>query len=146
MHRTTSSAAPRPPRRAPERRGALTVEFAFVAPVAFMIIFAGIEFSRANTIRNTAENAAYEGAREGALPGATAAKAEATARAVLDVIGVNGATISVSPGTITDSTPEVTVQISVPMNQNGWVTPLFFKDRTMVRSVKLKRERTKGQI
>ncbi len=128
------------------RLGAMTVEFALVAPIAFTIVFAGIEFTRANTIRNTAENAAYEGARVGMLPGATAAEAEAAAQDVLDVIGVNGAVITVEPGVIDDNTTQVTVTISVSMNLNGWVTPVFFKDATMVRTATLQRERTKGDI
>lgn len=124
------------------RRGAATVEFALVAPVAITLVFAGIEFTRANTIRNTAENAAYEGARQGILPGATAGRVKKTARTILQAVGVNRARITVTPDTITESTEEVTVEINVPMNRNGWVTPLFFKNKRMIRTVTLQRERT----
>ena len=39
----------------------------------FLFMFAGMEFSRANMIRNVIENAAFEGARQGVVPGADAA-------------------------------------------------------------------------
>ena len=64
--------AKRRSRRARGRRGATLVEFAFVAPVFFLILLASIEFSRLNMMRHTAAHAAYEGARTALVPGATA--------------------------------------------------------------------------
>ena len=55
------------------RTGATAVEFAIVAPVFFLILFAMFEFSRVNVLRHTADNAAYEASRVAIIPGATAA-------------------------------------------------------------------------
>ena len=92
-------------------------------------------------IRQSVENAVYEGARRGIVPGATAANCRASAQAVLNSISANGATITVTPTIITKDTPEVTVAVSVPVNNNSWVTPVFFADRTISSEMTLRRER-----
>ncbi len=96
------------------RQGAVTVEFALAAPVLFMFVFASIEFSRVNMIRNTIENAAYEGARRGVLSGATAANCAAVTQDLLDIIGVADSTITVTPLVILANTQDVTVTVEVP--------------------------------
>ena len=122
------------------RRGAALVEFAICAPVLFMIVFAAVEFSNANMFRNSAENAAYEGARRGIIPGATAQDAEDAARFILNAIGTQSATVNVSPNPITNSTETVTVDIEIPMSDNGWITPVFFGGYKIKRSCKMNRE------
>jgi len=107
------------------RRGAAAVEFAFVASVFFFFLFACIEFGRMNTVRQTANNAAYEAARKCIVPGATNAEGVAAAQAVLDAVGIRNATIAVTPATIVSTTPNVTVQVTVPLRDNLWVQPLF---------------------
>lgn len=53
--------------QSPARRGAVAVEFAFVAPVLLAIIVGLLELSRVYTIQNCLETAAREGARFAAL-------------------------------------------------------------------------------
>jgi hypothetical protein len=91
-------------------------------------------------IRNTMRNACFEGARRGSLPGASADEARGAAQAVLDAVGIKQGQITVSPSTITDATPSVTVSISVPLNANAWVTPHFTKGGKLKRSCELDRE------
>ena len=122
------------------RRGAVTVEFALTAPLLFRIVFGAIEFSRMNVIRHTIDNAAYEGARAGVYPGATAAEVRRTAQSILDAVGTAGAVITVTPSNIQEKTPEVTVSIEVPCDQNGWIFPTFFAGRTLAGSSTLARE------
>jgi Flp pilus assembly protein TadG len=128
------------PRHRP-RAAAVVTEFAICAPLLFFFFFAALEFSRVNMIRQSVENAVYEGARRGIVPGATAANCRTSAQAVLNGISANGATITVTPSTIVKDTPEVTVAVSVPVNNNSWVTPLFFAGRTITSQMTLRRER-----
>jgi Flp pilus assembly protein TadG len=124
------------------RRGAVTVEFALVAPVAFLIIFGSVEFARLNMMLNTMENAAYEAARRGITPGATKANVEGAADVILQAVGAVNATVTVTPAVITNSTPNVTVTISMPLNDNAWISPHFTNNAVLSRSCTLTRETT----
>src|SRR3954470_17250186 len=93
------------------RNGAVAVEFAITAPIFFLFLLAAFEFGWLNVMRHTADNAAYEAARTVVVPGATAAEATAKATSILNVVGARGATISITPSNITNSTTEVTVAV-----------------------------------
>lgn len=122
------------------RTGAVTVEFALVAPILFLFIFGIIEFARLNMLRNTIENAAYEGARRGIVPGATISAIEARAREELGIININNASIDVTPAVIETNTPEISVTVSVPLSGAGWLFQLSQRSSVMSRSITLKRE------
>lgn len=124
-----------------KRRGALTVEMAIVLPVFFLFLFAAIEFGRMNMLRHTVDNAAYEAARTAIVPGGDAATAEQAAVDLLAAIGARGVTVQVDPSVITDDTPEVTVTVVCPCNENSYVGPSFFKDKNLTGVSKLRRER-----
>ena len=111
-----------------------------IAPVLFVVVFASIEFSRVSMLRNTCQIAAAEGARRGILPGATADQCRDAALGELEVIGVDGATATVTPTVILDATADITVRVDVPVAQNGYVFPRFFLGRTLTSSVTLQRE------
>lgn len=128
-------------RRNQERRGVTTVEFALCAPILFLFTFASFEFSRVNSIRQSTENAAYEGCRRGIVPGATADDVRASAQVVLDSVFARNASISVSPSVITEDTSQVTVDITVPLDENAWVLPKFFTGRNVTGTLTLARER-----
>jgi Flp pilus assembly protein TadG len=112
------------------RRGAAAVEFAMTVPIVFMLLFAALELGRMNMIRQTANNAAYEAMRTCVVPGATNAEGVAAAQKLLASIGVTGYTITVTPATITDTTPSVTATVAVPYSTNMWVTPLYSNNRS----------------
>ena len=123
------------------RRGNVSVETALALPILFMFIFTGIEFSRANVLRHTVENAAYEGARHGILPGATSSGCEAAAQEVLDLVGIRGTTINVSPTTIDTGTENVSVTVTVPLNSSNSYTVLrYFSGKQFAATVTLPRE------
>jgi Flp pilus assembly protein TadG len=107
------------------RRGATAVEFALTAPLFFLFLLAAFEFGWLNVIRHTADNAAYEAARSAIVPGATAAEARTKADRLLRIVGTRGATINVTPSTVTPQTDEVTVTIDIPMSSNGLIVPRF---------------------
>jgi hypothetical protein len=75
------------------------------------------------------------------VPGATAAACEDSAQVVLNSIGANGAEIDVTPAVITDESENVTVAITVPINENSWVMPFFFDGKSVSGSMTLRRER-----
>jgi len=123
------------------RKGAVLVEFALTAPILFLVVFAAIEFSRVNTIRHSVANAAYEGARRGIVPGATATDARDAALAILNAVCVRNVEVTVEPSVITAGTSEITMTIDVPLDQNGWITPKFFKGDVLKSSCTLAREK-----
>ena len=123
------------------RQGAVLVEFALCAPILFFFFFTAFEFSRVNMIRQSIENAAYEGSRRGIVPGATADDCKNAARVVLNSISARVASVTVSPPVIQPDTEQVTVRIDVPINDNSWVAPFFFKDMTVSTSMTMQRER-----
>jgi Flp pilus assembly protein TadG len=105
-------------RRAPrlKRRGALTVEFAVVAPIIFLLFFGAIEVTALNLIRQTAGNASYEGARKMIIPGGTAAQATAEALHHMNLVGLGtGATVDA-----TETPTSVTVTVAVPASALSW--------------------------
>ena len=57
-------------RRKQKRTGAAAVEFAFVAPVVFLFVFAAFEFMRVSMLQSAADVASYEACREVIVPGA----------------------------------------------------------------------------
>jgi Flp pilus assembly protein TadG len=54
-------------RRTRRQRGQSAVEFALVVPFLVLVVFAGVDFSRAYLIHNAITNAVREGARYGAV-------------------------------------------------------------------------------
>jgi Flp pilus assembly protein TadG len=124
-----------------QRRGATAVEFALTAPVFILFLLAAFEFGWLNVVRHTADNAAYEAARSAVVPGATVAEATAKADKLLKVVGARGATVTVSPNPVTVSTDKVTVNIQIPMDQNGLIVPRFTSNTTIEAQSTLRTER-----
>ena len=119
------------------RRGAVLVEFAVTLPI--LLAFFGFfwEFARVEQMRQTTATAAYEGARQAIVEGGSAADAEQTAQAILDAVGIQDATIVVTPNAITSETEAVQVSISVPVASNAWVLPYFFGGLDITASMTL---------
>jgi Flp pilus assembly protein TadG len=117
------------------------VEFALTAPLFILFLMAAFEFGWMNVVRHTADNAAYEAARSAVVPGATVAEATAKANALLNVVGARGATVTVSPNPVTVSTDAVTVNIQIPMDQNGLIVPRFTGNTTIEAVSTLRTER-----
>jgi len=135
--------SPRCPRRC-RRRGAVLVEFALVGTLFFMLCLTAVEFARFSMIHHLVDNGAYEAARAGIVPGATAADVQNTALDYLAHGFVNGTTVVVNPAVIDEDTPEVTVTVSVPFNENSWGVPQYFTGVTVTATATLRAERFRG--
>ena len=122
------------------RKGTTTVEVALTAPLLFLMFFAGIEFSRANMLRNVAENAALEGARVGILPGATAEQCIDMAKDNLAILEVNDAEVIVTPKKIKADTPDVPVAVRLPWETTPLPASKFVIGKWLVQSITLPRE------
>jgi Flp pilus assembly protein TadG len=122
------------------RRGASAIEFAFCAPVLFLIMMGIIEFSRAYQLKQTSRQAAYEAARAAISPGATAASAQAQGENLLRAIGINSGTVTITPSTITPSTTSVTATVTVNPLANSWFLKFFASSQPFTASATLDHE------
>ena len=102
------------------RQGATAVEFALVAPILFLVIFACIEFARMMMTVSMIEQAAFQAARHVAVLGSTAAEGEAIAREELAFLGIDQADITivglrngVGQSSIDDTSDQISVNIVV---------------------------------
>lgn len=125
----------RSPSKKQSRRGAAVVEFALIAPVFLILILGSIEFSRAVIVQQEITNASREGARVGSYDSTTAASTVTSAVSTfLSNVGINGATVTVSPNppsNATDGQP-VTVTVSIPFNSVSWLpTPVYLGGQTL---------------
>lgn len=127
------------------RRGAAVVEFAITAPILFMLVFAAVEFSRANMLLHSAAIAATEGARTGIVAGVSAQDCRDATFNELGPLGINDARVVVAPDVITDSTEMITVGVCVPLNAaNFYLTPRFFLGDSVIKVVSITREAKSG--
>ncbi len=134
-----------PQRRSRQRRAAVLVEFALVAPVFLLIVFICIEFCRLNMIRNLTQDAAYYATRHCMVPGATAKEAEAEARRILAAMGTKGAKVMINNGNGLDTdSSAVEVQITVPVAQNALFAPKFTGSINFSATTVMRTERHSG--
>jgi Flp pilus assembly protein TadG len=122
------------------RRGATTVEFAVTSSIIFAILFAGIEFTRVNTIGHTLDNAVYEGARQAILPGSTADEVKTKVQEYVTSLGIAVDSIQVTPSDLTVSSPTIKVTATVGLDRNSWGVAVWFKGQSITRSCELTRE------
>lgn len=119
-------------RRLRDRRGATTVELAFVVPLILLFVFALIEWGRFEMVRQVTSTAAFNAARRGTIPGTSSDDVIQTADDILELYFVSDAT------TTTDITSErATITVEVPMATNGFVLNRFFGDVTISRDFTL---------
>ena len=126
--------------RKTNRRGAVVVEFAFTAPLVFLLLFGALELGHANMVFHVTEAAAYEGAREGIVPGASRDEVEAAVDRILQISNVRGATIEVIPADLNVLSNSIQVNIGVPYQQNTLIPPFFTQGLVIERGCKLTRE------
>lgn len=127
-HRTTN--------RQSRRKGAMTVEFAIVAPLIFLLFLGGLELTALNFARQTLGNASYEAARKMIIPGGTAAQAQAEGIRQMNLVGIsNGVTVTTS-----ETQTNVTVQVSVPAATVSWGLIRFSSGYVLKQSCSLTKE------
>ena len=132
-------------RQRPHRSGAAALEFAVTAPTLLIVIFTCFEFARLAMMTSLAESAAYEGCRFAVVEGATTEDAVNEANRILSRLGTQNATVTVNGGVgITPTDQEITMTISIPMEDNAFLLSSFFKDKSIVAEITLGTERYTG--
>ena len=136
MKKPETETAIRSTQRRMERWGAVTVEFAIVAPLIFLFFLGGLEMMALNFARQTAGNASYEAARTMIIPGRTTTQAQAEGLRLMHLAGVgNGASVS-----ITSTTTSVTATVSVPAANVSLGLTRFSSGLTLKQSCTLTKE------
>lgn len=136
-------------RRFHDRRGTSAVEFAFIAPLFFLLIFGMIEFSRAMMVQQALTSASREGARVASLdstnnssnPGPTSIVDSAVDQ-YLAGASISGSTTTISPGLPVGSGQEISVTVSVPYSSVTWLPSPWFLGSTTLKAVSVMRRET----
>lgn len=114
----------------PQRRGAASVELAVCLPFLFALTFGMLEYSNSVMLKTRMTSAAYEAVRLATRPttssttAATASSVTTYCSSLLTQLGVNGATVTISPTNLSNVAPQdiVTVSITAPFSQNSLTT------------------------
>ena len=132
--------SPRPIRGA--RRGVAAVEFAFVAPLFFLLILASVEIGRAMMVQQILVNASRVGARR-------AITLSSNEQAVIDAVteysegvGIEGVAVSVSPNPATAAAgAAITVDVEIDYSEVSWLpSPWFMGGKQLVSSSVMRKE------
>lgn len=131
--------SPRRDDRQRKRRGVTAVEFAFVAPVFFIMVLGIIEFGRAMMVQSLLTGAAQQGARAGSLTNASTANVTSSVNNYLSSGGISGAstTVSPSPPSSASSGQAITVTVTIPYSQVSWLPSPSYLKTTTLRSTAL---------
>ncbi len=133
-------------RRSSRRRGASIVEFAIVAPVAFITILGVMEVGSGLMAMHLLNDAAMAGCRVGIIEGKSSANIQSAATAVLTAEGISGetATVKVNDGSTDASSAgvgdEITVTVSVPVSKISWVPVLKYLGGSLQGQYTMRRE------
>ena len=129
--------------RSRKRKGSVPVEFAFTAPILFLIVFGVTEFGRMTMAYSAMEEAARAACRKAIIQGATVADVETKAAELLTPIGIDKYTISVDPNppSSADRWTPVTVTISANYSDMNWLPiPQFVGTKRLTASCALASE------
>jgi Flp pilus assembly protein TadG len=113
--------------RRPGRRAAAAVEFAVVAVVFFPLVFGVFEIGRGLMVEHTLGLAALRGCRTAVVEGNSDTDVSAAVQTVMTEVGLTHQTVTVKVNNVTancntaNAGDEVTVVVSVPVNQVTWV-------------------------
>jgi len=109
------------------RRAVSSVEFAFVAPIFFLMLLGLIELSRGLMVKHMLLNAARQGCRIGVLEGKGNSDINTAVTAALAPIGITSDTVvvevndGIGDALTASADSEVTVIVSVPVSAVTWV-------------------------
>jgi Flp pilus assembly protein TadG len=128
------------------RRGATAVEFAIIAPVAFMLILGLVEIGRALMMQHMLNNAARMGARIGTIEGKANSDVIAAVTTALQGQPTNGMTTKVTvAGAVADVSTaqpgdEIVVGVSLPVSSFTWLPFAEFLTGSLTGVCTLQRE------
>ncbi len=126
------------PQPKPKRRGAAAVELAVSLPFLLTLAFGMLEYNSLIMLRARMVSAAYESARLATRPktsqnnAATASGVTTYCNTLLTQLGVQGATVTLSPSDLSTVTPQtvVTVSITAPFRSNSLTTLVLGSSQT----------------
>ncbi len=127
--------------QAKHRQGAALVELALVLPVVLSIVAALLEFSRVSMLKHSADTAAYEAARVGVVAGAKRTEIITAADTLLRSAQLTQWSVTITPTAIDESTAWVRVRVDIPVAENSWISPFFFRSTLVSGTVTLVTER-----
>jgi Flp pilus assembly protein TadG len=129
-----------------QRRGASSVELAFVAPILFLIILGIFEVGRGLMVVHLLNNAAQAGCRTGIIEGKSTDNIKTAVNNALSAAGVNSDTVTVlvNEGSVDASTAqagdEITVKVTVPVGKITWVPGMQWLTGTLQGQYTMRRE------
>ena len=127
------------------REGTTMVEYALIMPFFIMLCVACLEFARLSMMRNLAQDAAYYAARTAMVPGASVDEAQAEANRILAYLGTSNATVTINDGNpLDDDTQVIEVTVTVPLDENTLMFPVFAEGMTFESSARMRTERYDG--
>jgi Flp pilus assembly protein TadG len=134
-------------RKRSARRGTTTVEFAFVAPVVFVLFFGVIELGRGLMVVHLLTNAARVGSRAGVIEGVSTATITNAVKSSLTGVGISGENVSVqvndgsTDASASKAGDEITVSASIPFSSVTWLPfGSFLSGKTLSGQYTLRRE------
>jgi hypothetical protein len=74
------------------------------------------------------------------VPGGTGLAAKDSANEILNILSIKNASVTVSPTSITNSTPQISVTVAVPLGGNLYAASPFLASTTITRTCTLTRE------
>lgn len=127
------------------RTGASAVEFAMIAPLMLAFTFGLVELGRLMLVKQTATHATREGARVAVRPFADSTEVVQRVNEELTLMGIDGATVEVTPALIQNAEPGtlVSVRVSIDISSVSWVPDYFDFDITQIDAeTSMRREST----
>lgn len=119
------------------------MEFALVAPLLFLTVFAFIEIGRALMTTHSMEEAARSGCRVAILRGATSSQIESEVNRILAPVAISTYTVQVqpiNPSTVPRWAP-ITVTVTATYGDMSWLPlPLLFSGKTYTSTCTLPKE------
>jgi Flp pilus assembly protein TadG len=103
--------------------GSASVELALVVPFFLIITCGGLELSRVCSVEELLTNIARDGCRVAVANGQTSSTATARVNTLLSNANITGATVTISPTPVENSSfgSQVTVTVSVPYSNVSWL-------------------------
>ena len=128
------------------RRGATAVEFALVAPIAFLLILGLIEFGRALMVQHLLNNAARQGARVATIEGKANSDVTTAITTAMQGQPTTGMTTTVTvAGTVANASTavagnEIVVSVSLPVSTFTWLPVPRYMTGSLTGVYSLRRE------
>jgi Flp pilus assembly protein TadG len=126
-----------------QRRGAVTVEMAFVLPIFFVFVLGVMEFCRGMMVQALLTNGAHLGCRAGILDGSQQSDVTTAVNNYLSAGGISGASTTVTPNPPSSAGygQSVTVTVTVPYKSVSWLpTPKWLANVTLGATSVMRRE------